>query len=490
MPNVEQLRREIEELAEQQRAMEERSPAARAQGAQQVKEAVRETTATLEQTPGRFGVVDPMTRARTRTDVMEMGPLSQFGIEAAPGTLGAMLGGGVGSMLGPVGTVAGASLGGLAGEAIGQEFGVTPESDVGLGLAGGAPLAGPLVGGAVKMGRRGVGAGIQALPFARQAAGEIAAREAAEVIGENGVNLFARAGVAKASADDLFQTLRQSDPTSRWNVVPSEMFANSRDAALKLPREYDFVKALFSSREIPNIEFRTIANVRSKLLDVVREGSKSEKKAARGLIDALEKDMDKIAQTTSPRSGMAVRARAALRRQKLEFAVQDVDQMAIRFSKPVHGSEDAVELNVTGLRKALFDKTNPRSEAYDPKLAEALGPVTKELNKSLARLEESIFRGSPGGPGSLVIQGRMAAIGGAAGGLLAGAPGVAGGAIAATAVPRVIVRSLADPKSRIYLRNIARLGRGNINHKRWTTLMEITAQSLEGVRRQTLTDTR
>lgn len=490
MADIEELRRRIEENSALMKSMTEQRETIGIKARTEREFAAEERRSSVQKTPGRMGLVDPSRRQAVRQGVEGQGFGTRMLAEAAPGTLGAAIGGGLGALGGPAAfaTVpAGAAVGGFLGELAGQELGITPESDVGLGVAAAAPVVGSIAGAGARALGRGGSAVIRGLPQGKQAAGRVAGQEASEIVEAMGSNLFAKQrGLVSRSADDLFDTLKRSDPAQTWNQIPNGFLANTRKTLEKIKGEgFDEVKQIFAADNAEAVTFRDIAATRAALLETAVRGSAADKKAARSMLSSLERDMDNITSQVVPQRGMATMTKSAIRRQKLEFAVQDLDQLAMKSTNPVEGSEDLFKLNITKLRKDLLDKTDPRSARYDPDFAEGLGPIKEEMNKELARLEKILIEGKPGGPGSLIIQGRAAAGGAMAGGLLAGPLGAGIGAITATSAPRMFVRAMSNPKSRIYIKNIAKIGRGNMNHERWSTLMEITAQSALSAGRQT-----
>ena len=101
-----------------------------------------------------LGLVEEATRQKVRAFVESQPPILQFLIEAAPATIG--------TLLGTPGGILGATGLGITGEILGQESGISPRSDVGLALALGGPLVGRTTGSALKGIRKATAAAAEA----------------------------------------------------------------------------------------------------------------------------------------------------------------------------------------------------------------------------------------------------------------------------------------------------------------------------------------
>lgn len=171
------LRRQIAERAAKLEEQEREAEARRAAEAQKRTQASGSDRQTVSE---RVPLLPERRRQNVRRHVEELPGVAQFAMEMTPATLGTVIGGGLGSVAGPFGTMAGAAAGGTLGEFLGQESGFSPQSDLNLGIAAGAPVVGPAVGSAARLTRRGVSKGVGMLPPARSAMGETVRRQTAE----------------------------------------------------------------------------------------------------------------------------------------------------------------------------------------------------------------------------------------------------------------------------------------------------------------------
>ncbi|HEU4984817.1 MAG TPA: hypothetical protein VFT58_04185, partial [Nitrososphaera sp.] len=175
-------------------------------------------------TGGRIGLVSPETRSGVRGRVAELDTLPQLATEASPSIIGAGIGGAIGAPFGGVGALVGAGAGGLLGELLGQESGLAPESDVSLGLAAAAPVAGPLVGKGAQALGRGFSTALSSLPAVKAAVGGLAMRRAADELESLGTTIVGnRLGQSARDADMMYAAAKSFGGAE----VPIENFTDT-----------------------------------------------------------------------------------------------------------------------------------------------------------------------------------------------------------------------------------------------------------------------
>lgn len=152
----------------------------------------------------RLNVLPDERRQNVEAHVKELGFIPRFALESALPTVGAMAGGALGG-------IPGAMVGGAAGEFMNQEMGFSPQSDFNLGVSGAAPAAAPLLGGALRNLRRGIGKGTMAgLPAARSALSQTVQKDAAKLFGQARTQIIAqRFGAITPELDEAITTLER-----------------------------------------------------------------------------------------------------------------------------------------------------------------------------------------------------------------------------------------------------------------------------------------
>lgn len=158
----------------------------------------------------RTGLVPENIRRDVRS-AMEAapGPVG-FAAEMSPAISGTALGGLAGSVFGPAGIFIGAVFGGAIGELIGQETGVTPQSDLGLGLAAAGPVVGKGLGvGAQALKRGAVKAALVPSP-AKAALARTIVSDAVDTLSSFGARVFAKqTGLMSQPAGKLYKAVRE-----------------------------------------------------------------------------------------------------------------------------------------------------------------------------------------------------------------------------------------------------------------------------------------
>lgn len=455
---------------------------------------------------GLFGIVPRSARQGVRETIEGAPGLIELAAEIGPSVLGAVKGGTAGAAAGTavfpgvgtaIGGVLGAAAGGLAGEALAQETGIAPRSNLNLALSGAGPVAGSAVGGALRVGRRGVGAALTRAPFARTARARNVLGQAVQEFESIGTRILGRQkGLISRSADDLFGAMRRAGA-----VVSPDKLAASKKAIVDLQQEIAPLTAFPEVRQanrlltqINNTLLNDPAGVSVDTLVRARQlvGSAVQRAQSAGgvrlgqtkkVFAALSDDLDRIA-TDPSLSGRAARlAKAATQRAKLEFAVKDLEQGVARFIKDAPNLPGGTTINLQGFSKWLRNVTNPKSAQFDKNLASAL---KDELPAMRQRLDELIKitadAGSPGGPGSLVLRGQFAATGRTAvgallGGAAGGTVGAGVGAVLGASAPEMIVGALSNKTGAAFLERAARLGKGQISRRAWNALGQIVARS-------------
>ena len=457
-----------------------------------------------------FGMVPKDVRAGIRESVEEIGGVAQFGIEMTPSLLGTGIGMVVGSPFGPPGIIGFGALGGGIGEFLGQDFGVAPESDLGIVLGFAGPLTGGAVGGVLKGGRQIASKAFAALPPVSAARFRQAATKAMDELESVGTKILAnQKGIMGRTASQIYKVARESGV-----VVPSSVFGRTRTELKKLLEELDLVRMfpegeqaakivertleIFS--ENPTISFDTIITARSLLGRTIGRAEKaagvtlhSAKTAFKSLVQDID-DLAAGAVVRGPRGRFTKLKRAerpaqlsklAAARAKLEFSVRELEEGVARFAKDLPGG--GVEVNIRGMQKWLRDIVNPKSAKFNKNFTDALVDELPAIQSRLAELSKAAAGSrSPGGPGSIVVRGIGARagrslVGAVTGGLLgagAGGPvGAAIGGLAGASLPEMLTGLLMTKGGAAFLERGIRLGKGEISARYWALGAQILAQS-------------
>ncbi len=453
---------------------------------------------------GPFGVVPAEARRSVRETVEEAPGLLSFLAELTPATVGTALGGTAGFAFGgPPGALGGGILGGIAGEAIGQELGITPVSEMNLALAGAGPIAGRVAGALTRFSGRVLGGAVTLLPPARVAQARRIAGEATEAIESLGTKILTRsaeavkkgvAGVGKVraqTASELYNALRRAGV----NITPDRLQTTKAGlAALKAEMApiSEFTDVKQSIRVIEQMErtllsgpidFQTFVTARQTMGAAIRKAQNAggiKLGSAKQAFKAMSQDLDDFAKA-APTKKIARLAQAATKRAKLEFGVRDMEQIIARFTKLDPAGEGLV-INFAGIANKFRDLSNPKSKFFDKNFTDALKDDLPDIIKNLRVLSKIAKAGSPGGPGSLVVRGRGAAlgsgvIGGALGFIGFGGPGAAIGALAGAQLPELMLAIFSSKPGMIFLKAAAKLGRGEVSRRAWMIAGQIALRS-------------
>ena len=198
--------------------------------------------------------------------------------------------------------------------------------------------------------------------------------------------------------------------------------------------------------------------------------------SAKEAFKAISDDLDKIASSPSLTGEAAKVAKSATQRAKLEFAVKNMESAVAQFTKQ---EGDDLVINVKSLNKWLRDITNPKSKKFDKNFTDALKDEIPDIKKRLDELTKIIGSKNPGGPGSLVVRGRLtsAAVGAMAGVGAGGPLGGAVGALIGTNVPEMLTAAMSTKMGAQFLNKAVNAGKGSINMRTWVTLGEIVTRS-------------
>lgn len=441
-------------------------------------------------TRGAIGRLTDSFRGDVR-EFVESAPIeNRIPVEMAPSVTGTAIGGALGAPLGPVGIALGAIAGGAIGEFAGQSTGVSPPSDLALGLSVAAPVVGI---GAAKVGQKiaAKGAGsLFALPAARAARANIVEKKFVEDFGNIGSALIAKQsgkGLVSIPSDDLFAIIRRSNiraPTSAFRgtsqslrTLRTELEPLSDFAAPK--QAIKIIDSVLDAGGGGEIKVETVMGVRrevGKLVKAFERQSGTKLRTAKTAFRAIQNDLDELAKGGSKASRAARILNAANKRAKIEFAGDELETAIVNFTKPVPG-EDALSIDANGLRKWLEATTNPRHKLYDKNFTEGAKDVLPEVKETLKNISRYTSQGrSPAGPGSIVVRGITAAGGGAIGAAVGGPVGAGAGALAGANAPDVMMRALMTPRGRKLLEKAMSAGKGEISYRAWTSLGQIAVQ--------------
>lgn len=450
---------------------------------------------------GPLGLMPIEKRTEVRRGVEEMPGLLQFVTEISPSAFGTGIGATLGTPLGPVGTVIGGMIGGGVGELIAQETGIAPESELNAALAMGGPLAGPVVGTALRLGRRGVGfAAARGLPASKVArARNLMGRAVSEFESIGTTILSKQKGIAGRAASEIFKAAKRA----KVRITP-DLLKPTRDIIKQTIKELGPVSSIpevrQSMRALEQISKVMLNNPKGVLLDeLIRArsfvgsiiGNLSKKggiklATAKQIFATLSDDLDKIARSPFRKGRQTRLAQAGIKRAKLEFAVKDLENAVAKFTVKDPAIPDGIRIDFKGMQKWLDDITNPkRTRKFDKNFTTALADDLPEIKKRIGALAELAASASPGGPGSIVLRGQSAKIGralvgGALGFLGSGgtAVGAAVGGIAFAQAPEMIVAMLTTRPGAAFLEAAAKAGKGQISWRAWLVASEIVFRSL------------
>lgn len=462
--------------------------------------AADEATGKVKETPGRLGT-DPARRAAVRQVVKDMGPLGEFAAEVAPSLAGTAIGGAIGSAIPPFGawTVPGATAGGVLGEIFGQEAGITPESDLAMGLAA-IPLAGPVAGEASRIVRRGVASGIETIPSVQAALGRLERQRASGQLESFGTQIIgARQGVDAHTADRLYAMARETGGT-----VPVESLTETLKTIGKTTKTFEKFKAIPEAAAAVKAMDSTLTGLLSGGMDIGMDDlivlhklmnnmamsaptDKAAGKASQEVFDALNRDMERIGRGGNKGARFI---KHAYERGRLEVSIQTVERKIASYTKVLPGTDDTV-VDVGGLRQWFADATNANSPNYDANVAEKLKadlPAIKQTLEKWSKYSEN--SDNPAGPGSIVIRSIGARTGAGVAGWFLGGPWMAGaGAVLGSRLPEGMTNILMSKHARAWMGAAINMGKGTVNQQRWAFGMQlaqklVTTQHVRAVEEQ------
>jgi hypothetical protein len=449
-----------------------------------------DTQGTTDFSPGaqgfELGLQREEGRLKMRAAVESLPPTMQFLVEMAPSTVGTTLGfiGG-----GGLGSVATGSAGGLAGEAIGQDIGISPRSDLGLGLAAAGPVAGPLVGKGLQKIGKGVGKGFTSFIPARVAIAKKSMREAATEFESLGTKILGnQKGLMRVSSERLYKLANEAKvqipifrlSESRKAFAPLRQGLNKfkhLDAAKGAVALLDDIEKTLSGSTVSFNELLTVKELVGTAIGQAKSaGVKTStiKGLEKQFFKAVQKDFDHLAGLGGKTGNVGKIAKAAGQRAKLDFAIKDLQQGVAQFTRWEDGLE-VLSLNTKGMREWIRKSTNPHHKQYNKSMSEALKddlPAIMENLKDLTRFTNT----NAGGPGSLIVRGAGAAAGASLGSPL-GMVGAGAGAIIGARTPEILTGILSSPTALRVLMKAANAGKGEISLKTWQIAGQIAAQA-------------
>ncbi len=457
---------------------------------------------------GPLGLIPAETRGKVRETIENQPGILQFLAEASPSVGGALAGGAAGSLLGPFGTIGGAIAGGLAGETVAQETGVAPESELNLALSAAGPVLGPAVGATFKGGRRLLGAISTKIPFAAAARSKNTVGSVVQEFESMGTRILDKqTGLVSRKASEIYDAVRKAGVR-----VPGKTLNNTRDAISNLVQEMNATKSFPEVRQALNhlkkvsetissgkastilgptgkpitvandISIDTLVALRQQLGVAVRRAESAggvKLGSAKKVFATISDDLDKIATDPSLTGRAARLAKAAVQRAKLEFSVKDMEMAVARFTKDID-SKQGVGINIKGFQKWFRDITNPKSKQFSKNFTEALKDDIPTIKKRVDVLAKILGASGSGGPGSLVIRGRLTttAVGAMAGLGFGGPFGGAVGAFAGANAPEMLTSMLTSKAGAAFLESAANLGKGELNIRTWIAAGEAATRSL------------
>lgn len=493
-------------------------PVAAAPEVASVEEPAAPTTPAPEVPPepreGPLGLVSKEFRGGVREKVEEQPGLLQLLTEISPSVGGAIGGAALGSAGGPLGSLAGAVVGGLGGEIIAQESGIAPESELNLALSGAGPVVGPVVGSTFKGLRRAAGFVSTKLPFAAAARARNTVGKVVEEFESLGTRILDKqTGLLARNASELYGAVRRSGVT-----VPGKALNRTRDAIDELVQEMDLTKSFPEVEQAINhlkkvsesigpgkpstvldkagnaisspntVSIDTLVAIRQQIGVAVRraQGAEGVKLgSAKKVFKVISEDLDAIANSPHLSRRAAKLAKAAVKRAKLEFSVKDMEMAVAKFTKDTPDKTGTV-ININGFQKWVRDVTNPKHANFNKNFTDALKDEIPAIKERLVTLSKILGKGgSAGGPGSLVIRGRLTsqAVGIMAGLGMGGPLGGIVGAFVGTSAPEMLVSMLTTKGGAAFLEGAANLGKGSINIKSWIAAGQ-AATRLTGERKE------
>ncbi len=407
--------------------------------------------------PSRTGLVPENIRRDVRAAMEEAPAAVGFAAEMSPAISGTALGGLAGSVFGPAGIFLGAVFGGVIGEFLGQETGVTPQSDVGLGLAAAGPVVGKVLGPAVQgVKRAAVKAALVPSP-AKAALARTIVSDAVDTLSSFGGRVLAKqTGLMNQPASRLYKAAREIG--ARINPRNSKTLATLDGLEEELlqfsafPEIKQSIRLLRSVRSVFDQDFigfneiiglKKLVGVAVKKAEKALSDSGTKLGSAKLVFKAMTEDIDdlsKFGKTAAKKQGARL-VQIAAKRAKLEFSIDELETVVSQHTKLIPDQAEAV-LDINKLRNSLRNMLDPKSKQFNKNFTEALGDEIKPLMDELAVLGKLSKSLNPAGAGSLVIRGLGGAAGGAAGVAAAGPVGPVMGTVGGVGLPENLRKPL------------------------------------------------
>jgi len=441
--------------------------------------------------PSRTGLIPEQTRQEISDIVQGESVLGRFFLQATPAAIGTFVGGAIGSAFAGVGVVPGAMMGGFFGEIIGQELGMTPQSDIGAVFAFAGPGAGRL---AAPMGQaiaRGTGKSVTSIAPAKAAIARKAVKDSVDELSSFGARVLSKQkGIMRVPASKIYNTVRglgvQIDPRQSFTV---KALGSLERELVKMSRGFpEVAQALRTVRGVKeilsreSISFSEIISTKQLIGAAVRKARRAtgiKLRTPKAIFKAMADDIDALVARGKGLKGTGAKLlKKADARAKLEFSVAEFEEGLAENLKFIP-EEGTVVLNVSGFRNWLGRITNPRHKQYNKNFTEALKDELPDIRKRLAEIDKISKTLSPGGPGSLIIRGAGAGAGGAAGFAIGGEIGAAIGVLAGASMPEMITAVLLSKPGAAFLTRAATMGRGAVNEQAWALLGQILAQGIK-----------
>jgi len=422
-------------------------------------------------------------REQVRKYVEGLPEISRFAVEAAPSTLGALVLGAPGS---------------LAGEAFAQTLGLTEESTP--NLAASAIPAGRLAG----MAAGAAGVTVRSVPSVRAAANRVKLEEEGARLATYGSKYE-----PKVAAEHWWQQIRRSNvPFTKADFpnLKASLDQLEADVARRggpaIPEGRDLLtqiaqtkKVLFppdtpaatyghSNIPLPGATATPVTYTMDRILTERRalglaiKAFEAKSGQAFGgskfLFKGLAEDLEAIggATATTPTAVIARVGMLALHAERREHAITRLHRVSQTALREVQGEGDFRTIKAAPALKELREITDPKSRRFDHNFTEAFKRELPEIKAFFTELNQLQTNLSATGAGSLVVRGRLAALGSMIGGLaglgegpLGGLTGMVlggAGAMVATSAPERMTQLLLTPTGRKVLRGILGMHGGKI----------------------------
>ena len=437
-----------------------------------------------------LNIVRESDRQTIRSAVANQPATMGFLMEMAPSTIGAILGTAATSWMPiPGARVAGAAAGGAIGEALSQEAGVTPRSDVNLGLAAAGGPLGHITGHTLKLGRKFLGKAFTGLAPAKVALAKASMQKAVGEFESIGTKILAaQKGLMSMSADKLYSIARKSKivfPAAPYMTKSAKYF----ETVLK---ELDNLKGMPEARQAKRlimeqhqllttglVSFDDILSSREVVGYALRgiRGNAKIRGVRKQFYKAVSDDLDELGKLGGRVGKMGQIAKAAASRSKLENSVKELQRGLDDFVSYETGTS-SLQMNVKAARNWLRAVTTPGNKKYNKNMSDALSEFIPDIDNSM-KILSAYTQTNPAGPGSLVIRGIGAATLANFGNMVGGAPMAAVGAVAGAKIPEMLLSIMVSKPAMAFLQKAAVMGRGEISGRIWAMAGQI---AISGIR--------